>query len=318
VTPPAIHGNKPSASIQAPTSSSTIGTKQTVLTLRRPLVRAPALQAASRGALEQRAGRDAVERRGTRRDARGSPVCCFTAKRLLVERLAYVLEQPTAPPALAGGHRLLSLGLLVGGARQGGGRLDPRAPALVVAVAHAPGHCAFLLVRFTSWVFFWAARERAKHAGPDGQHRPRRRPEEGVHRGEAQARSQARVQEGGACPCLARRPAFPRSSSLRLASRKPRRAAERARPVVARAGWRSVPRGACAGEGKSGSRVHRRGQATTCSTRGRASPPTLRVVSWVVARTQTGARRHTGIMGTACVGSSLCFGQKKLWDCTRL
>lgn len=58
----------------------------------------------------------------------------------VVKRLAYVLEAPTASPALARRNRLLGLGLLVGGAGQGGGRLDAASPALVVSIADTARH----------------------------------------------------------------------------------------------------------------------------------------------------------------------------------
>ena len=72
------------------------------------------------------------------------PVCFgfnHNSKRLIVATLANVLEAALASPALACGDGLLQLGLLVGGAIQTRSLLDPRASALMVAVAHAASHC---------------------------------------------------------------------------------------------------------------------------------------------------------------------------------
>lgn len=82
-----------------------------------------------------------------------------------------------------------------------------------------------------SWQFCSTSRQ---DAGRNGQHRPRRGPQEGVHRGEAHARSQAGQPEGGACrgvPARAR-PACARAELSACAQARrallPRRACARA------------------------------------------------------------------------------------------
>lgn len=88
---------------------------------------------------------EATRRTGARGETRWetrheSPGMLVSLPRLLVERLAYVLQATTASPALALSNSLLSLSLLVGGARQGGGRLDPASPALMVSIPDTARH----------------------------------------------------------------------------------------------------------------------------------------------------------------------------------
>ena len=96
----------------------------------------PAPQCAAENRTETQPEKAATDRR--------FPVCFgfnHNSKRLIAARLANVLEAALASPALACGDGLLQLGLLVGGAIQTRSLLDPRASALMVAVAHAASHC---------------------------------------------------------------------------------------------------------------------------------------------------------------------------------